>query len=124
MRTRRSNSSPWGHGIVSAGAEGMAPGEAFEREPATLGHAVKSDGLGRVVRARGHEAARSREERRNEQLIAAQQRQRHGDPGGSFSLRRRPTGLSVPVERCVRECCGIHFQGRPGWPRGVRASAR
>ena len=89
---------------MSAGAEGMAPGEAFEREPATLGHAVKSDGLGRVVRARGHEAARARKERRNNEFVAAEHKQRDGNRARPPSSEAKGAVVaSAGGEDCVRE---------------------
>ena len=55
MRTRRSNSVPWGHRVVAAGAERLAPCEALQPEPDACSHTIGANGLGHVVRTRGDE---------------------------------------------------------------------
>jgi len=63
MRTRRSNSVPWGHRVVAAGAEWLAPDEALQPEPGPSSHTVGANGLGRVIRTRREEPARAGKQR-------------------------------------------------------------
>jgi hypothetical protein len=57
MRTRRSNSVPWRHRIVTAGAEWLTPRETLERQPGSLPRAVYPNGFGGVVGTRRQEPA-------------------------------------------------------------------
>lgn len=50
-----------GHGIMASGAERMAAHEASGSQPAAANQTEPPDGLGRIVGARGQEAAGSSE---------------------------------------------------------------
>ena len=52
-----------GDGVVSVAAKGMTTAESAEAEPAPPGETMANHGLGRVVRAPGHEPAGTREPR-------------------------------------------------------------
>ena len=76
MRTRRSNSVPWRHRIVTAGAEWLTPRETLESQPGSLPHAINPNGVGGVVGTRWQEPARAGEERRENELVTAKQEKR------------------------------------------------
>ena len=81
MRTRRSNSVPSGHRVVTAGAEWVAPREALQGKPAAVRHAVEANGFSCVIRAGGEEPARSGEQRRDQELVTAEQYECHPHAG-------------------------------------------
>lgn len=136
---------------MSAGAKRVASGKALGPKPDAVRDTVHADCLGRVIGARGQKATGSGEQRRDEEFVTAQEYER--DPDGHGHGRRRkfsvpstgltlskavvpglargvalslPMGARSPLkgERCVRDCCGIHVQERPGWYRAVLASER
>jgi hypothetical protein len=62
-----------GNRVESAIAEGLAARETTRGEPATAECAVALDGLHRILRTAGVEAAVLAEERADESLVAAQE---------------------------------------------------
>ena len=115
VRLQPDTTSGIGHRVVARRAERVAARQAPRGQPAAAKHAVAVDRLRRVVRARGQEAARASEIRRNKELVASKQHE--------ADAHARPP-VSGPGGGVVRRGCGNRLQGRSGWRRAVRASGR
>ena len=114
MLTLDNSLGPGRHGVVSAGVEGMAPGEPPHRQPQSPHRAVHPQRLQRVLAARGREPAPRGEQRADEPPVAGHGHHKHA--------RGRRCGTAASAELGLRLLA--HWRSAPTCRRSSRPSTR
>lgn len=128
--SERASTAHLGDGIVSAGVEWMAPGDAPKREPTASEDAVLLDGFDRVFRAGRMEPAARPKKRRDQASVDANRQDEHppehasivrggATRGGSKSLARsiKPHSSGYPLSPlpCARHRLPLDIWQSPGY---------